>query len=420
MIMKIKFYPRGSVIQCSISDGSGTRHRISTKIKLPQGCKLVDNKVYGPTQESKIANEIIEKHRSVITLLYLETRDVEAIKKHYNTPEPKPIEGECFDFPTLVAEYIRLMQDNKIGYKKHSANTIRAYKNIAKIFLDFSNSNSGFDLNRFVVADKKIKQEWQSYFRRFDQFMIEKNYSQPYRSNIMNVLNIMASFWSDDLNIKIPKIEYEQPRLSPISVLPHNFIKTFFSDDRYNDLDQELKFVWEISAVIMITTLRIQDALSLKPQDFQFKDGNCFMNKYNMKTGAMSQMPLPKVLSDKLHNNITSLGMVFSIKPNKAILYSRIKELFSMYPEMHQEITIKKIGVYGEEIAETMPYFLAVHPHMLRRTAITTMLVNGVSERHIKFASGHTDRSTAFERYVGFVEKKYQSEIENYYDKFLN
>jgi integrase len=169
----------------------------------------------------------------------------------------------------------------------------------------------------------------------------------------------------------------------------------------------------------MITTLRIQDALSLVPSDFEFKDGNCFMNKHNTKTGAISQMPLPKVLSDKFNSNIGSLGRVFTIKPNKAIIYSRLKDLFYMYPEMHEQITIKKIGVHGEDVSETRPYYLAVHPHMLRRTAITTMLVNGVSERHIKFASGHTPKSTAFERYVGFVEKKYQSDINDYYNNFL-
>lgn len=419
--MKVKFYNRGSTIQCSISDGGKTRHRISTKLKLPGGCKLIDGKVYGDSQESKLMNDKLEKERSIITLLYLESRDVESIKKHYShTPELKPIEENCYDFPTLVGEYIRLMANNKLGYKKLSANTIRAYKNIANIFIDYSTHAGGFDLNKFSSADKKIKNEWQMYFREFDDFMIGRKYSQPYRSNIMNVLNIMASFWSDDLCIKVPKIEHEQPKLTPISVLPPNFVKTFFSDNTYDSLSADLKFVWEVSATIMITTLRIQDALSLKPDDFEFKDGYCFMNKYNSKTGAVSQMPLPKVLSDKFRDNIASMGRVFSTNPNKAIVYSNLKQLFSRYPDMHETITIKKIGVHGEEISETMPYYEAVHPHMLRRTAITTMLVNGVSERHIKFASGHTNRSVAFERYVGFVEKKYQSDINDYYNNFLN
>ena len=418
--MKVKFYNRGQFIQCSISDGIGVRHRISMKLKLPGGCKLVDGKVYGNSEESKKLNEILEKEKSVITLMYLQDRNVELIKNHYNkVPDPIPADDNCYDFAILVNEYTRLMVNNKLGYKKFSPNTIRAYKNVANIFSAYCKEVGSFDLNKFATPNKKLKSEWQSYFRCFDEYMVGRNYSQPYRSNIMNVLNIMASFWADDLCIPIPKIEHEQPKLNPITVLPPNFVKTFFTDDVYSKLDEELKFVWELSATIMITTLRIQDALSLEPNDFEFKDGNCFMNKHNIKTGSISQMPLPRVLSDKFQHNIASMGRVFSTKPNKAIVYSRLKDLFSMYTEMHDQVTIKKIGVHGEEVSETMPYYLAVHPHMLRRTAITTMLVNGVSERHIKFASGHTPKSTAFERYVGFVEKKYQSDINDYYNNFL-
>ncbi len=95
-----------------------------------------------------------------------------------------------------------------------------------------------------------------------------------------------------------------------------------------------------------------------------------------------------------------------------------MKDLFRTYEECHEVYTISRLGVRGEDVYESKPLYEWVHPHMLRKTAITTMLFNGVPERYIKFASGHTENSEAFGLYVGHNEKNYKNEVVNYYNKF--
>ena len=91
-----------------------------------------------------------------------------------------------------------------------------------------------------------------------------------------------------------------------------------------------------------------------------------------------------------------------------------------MYDDMHETVSVAELDIKGNEHVITKQLWEWVHPHLLRKTAITTMIYNKVPERFIKFASGHTTNSNAFERYVGHVEKYYKSEINDYYGKMFN
>jgi integrase len=100
-------------------------------------------------------------------------------------------------------------------------------------------------------------------------------------------------------------------------------------------------------------------------------------------------------------------------------VYAEMKTLFKMYEDLNENVSITDVDVRGNEFIVTKPLWEWVHPHLLRKTAITTMIYNKVPERFIKFASGHTTNSTAFERYVGHVEKYYKSEMNDYYGRIF-
>jgi integrase len=55
--------------------------------------------------------------------------------------------------------------------------------------------------------------------------------------------------------------------------------------------------------------------------------------------------------------------------------------------------------------------------HMMRRTAITTMLMHGVQETIVKQIAGHAKSSKSFYRYIAFVQSFMDLEIDKHFEK---
>jgi site-specific recombinase XerD len=55
-----------------------------------------------------------------------------------------------------------------------------------------------------------------------------------------------------------------------------------------------------------------------------------------------------------------------------------------------------------------------VTPHVLRRSAITSMLVAGVDEETVKKMSGHARNSGSFNVYVGHVQSHFDEQSNKY------
>jgi integrase len=232
----------------------------------------------------------------------------------------------------------------------------------------------------------------------------------------------MINHWSQTLFLNLPKVMRIPSVAKPIVTFSPEFVKKFLRDEDniYNKLESEKKMVWEISATILITTMRVSDAISLEPADFNIVKDSMFLNKRNSKTNAMSQSPLPKLLSDRYRENLARFGRIYTTVPSKNKIYEHMKDMFRMYEDLHELFTVSKMGIRGEPVTETKPLYEWAHPHLLRKTAITTMIANKVPDRHIKFLSGHAENSASYGYYIGHVEKHYQSDMIDYFNKNYN
>jgi integrase len=72
--------------------------------------------------------------------------------------------------------------------------------------------------------------------------------------------------------------------------------------------------------------------------------------------------------------------------------------LFDAVPIFSEQIWIKKGSVSKTRFCDLMS------SHMMRRTAITTMLILGMPEHMVRNVSGHTDNSGSFYRYVQILK----------------
>lgn len=200
-----------------------------------------------------------------------------------------------------------------------------------------------------------------------------------------------SRFWS------AYKVDQE---MKDIVILDIDFAKDFVVDNHnfYDTMGAQLKAVWELSAVMLTTTLRISDAMALTSKDLD-SDGRITIK--NQKTGALTSCPVPKSLFDKLMANQKRFGRLFFRQIDKWDAYRLLPKLFILYPE-----TI--------DIKDTVKF------HVFRKTAISVMLAMNVPQSIVMRASGHAVGSKAFARYVGHVETMFNSEITNFQSKFYS
>lgn len=429
--MTISFFQRGDTINARLTDGTKVSIRLTTGIKVPHYAKFVKDKFVGTTPDIPGLNNDLLRMKIQLSELYLHYKDPVKVKDNFNpkTPDLLVIDEESYDLVELCRMYIKKANSGEIKAKterKLSYNTIRAYGHAVANLDEYSRIAGSMDLKEMSIeasydtaTKRKLSGKFTSYFKGLDDFMTDKQYNLRTRSGIMNFLSIMVHYWERELFLRLPKIAYAQAPDNQVVVLDPQFVSKFLTDNLYERLDTNMKYVWEVCATILITTMRLDDAVKLNVSDLNITPNSIFLSKVNGKTKATTDVPLPKVLENIFRHNLTYHGSVFCRKSDQKLVNAKIRDLFALYDEMHQVVSVRKVGVDGNYDSKMAPFYEHVHPHMLRKTAITTMIYNGVSERHIKFLSGHSFKSGAFEKYVAFVDRNFRTEVTDYFSKLL-
>lgn len=427
--MRVSFYARGSVVQARISNESES-YRISTGIKIEPHHKF-SGEFKGKSVEVAQLNAELSRCRTKLTELYVHYKDFKLVKEHFVDNEAEVPEGETYLLHELLLKYVKMMGTGEVlsfGNKRYSPATVKIYRYVSNLLVEFTNFHYPIDIREFHIEPswesfrkREVADRYSRYWKKYEDYLTDREVGIRSRRDVMNITSVIATYWANHLFFTLPKLPRLTSHEKAIIVLPYEFVKRFLNDEdrMYDKLTPELKFIWEISATMLITTLRVGDAMSLTERDLVLSKEGVFLRKKNEKTGAYSEMPLPKRIADIYRDNLARHGRVYTVVPTKDLIYDNMRKFFKMYDDMHEMISAAEIDHRGNERIVTKPYYEWVHPHLLRKTAITTMIYNKVPERFIKFASGHSKNSPAFERYVGHVEKYYRSEISDYYGKIF-
>lgn len=428
--MTITFYPRGKIIQARLSKGSKAI-RISTAIMIEPHHKFVGQKFVGNTAEVLELNAELSRHKfKLAELLGLYGLDFIKIKENYNERPPEIPSEDTTLLHDLLRKYVKMMATGEVlssSKKMYSPSSINLYRYATDVAREFAFFYKPIDIAKYHIPydwsseqKQQLAEKFSLYFKKFEDFMIDRGNSIKSRSELMNMVGVMLNYWANKFFYTLPKIPRLQSHEKAIVVFPPEFVSKFLTDLKtYENLSPQFKTVWEVSATILITTLRIGDAMSLDWHNLIINPKQVYLKKKNEKTGVLSEMPLPQFLSDIYRENMARYNRVYTLKPTKELIYQHINSLFKMYEDTHESVSVSQVDVRGNEFIVSKPLWEWVHPHMLRKTAITTMIYNKVPERFIKFASGHSVGSNAFERYVGHVERYYKSEINDYYGKMF-
>lgn len=274
--------------------------------------------------------------------------------------------------------------------------------------------------NRPQSQRQKVAASTRSFYTLFRNGMKQDELSVNTQGKYMSTLLSLVAKAEEEFLFVIDKHAPVVSEDIPVVALTPEAVKEFWTID-YNRLpDSIIKFAYEVSAVILATSLRVSDAIRIKVDDLAMNSGVPMLAGYlNQKTGEQTYCPVPAKLYNILIGNHNVLGSVYSIADSdrnmKHLLIDSMPDLFKMIRAAHDPVTVTRLNPDGNTWRrETKPLYQMVKPHMLRKSAITSMLYSGVPERVIKFASGHTGNSKSFERYVSYVDKVYNQELINY------
>jgi hypothetical protein len=426
--MKTKFYIRNGKVQVRINL-HGSNIRISTGIDMPRGSSWNEDK------EEFVGSSNVDLLREKMRLAELCERykNLDDIRDNYNMVADVTIHESDSDLISRVTDYRRRVLEGKIKNRKtklplahqtrHSTGWILAKlivyaEGVGSLnLLDYDMSSS-----KTIQEKRKVEREWQGWWNDFLEMMTDEEILQSTRSLVMNNISSAIRTIGSEMYISLPAVPSVSPLEKAVIVIQPEDVPRFVNDSDclYDSFDLKYKHIWELCAVMILSTMRAGDAASLSMKHMTERDGILYLNKRNQKTGANTLCPLTPHVSAILIDNYRKTGHIYSRSGSAATwLLTRIHEFFAQYEFARKELTISVVDFLGRERLTTKPLHEWITSHTMRKTGITSMLYNGVSADYVRLLSGHRPGSKAFERYKGWVDSNYNDNIAKYHSTFL-
>ena len=207
--------------------------------------------------------------------------------------------------------------------------------------------------------------------------------------------------------LRLPKSELEVNALRPEHV-------KLILEQTPSELTPNERVAFDAARVILLTTLRISDISALTAGSIAEGGDGYFIKTFNKKTGALTTAPVTPEIA-----TIVKSGSLAKLKPLSSNVGASLSAAMKRFPQFHEEVTRHRYMDDGTVEKDVRPLYQFITPHMLRRSAITTMLINGVPEVYVRQLSGHPLSSAAFGRYVALSNSYMNTQVRDYQAKLL-
>lgn len=435
-------YERNNVLQIRINGGLHN-HNIRFSLGIPVTglrfdpeklkCLSMSEKALDTNDTIKEVERLVDKlfvstSRSNLTLEFIKKSVLETINPNkYKFINDK--EGNLYE---CIKDYLKYCQSG--GTKNSSSQpmspiTIKLYKEFVIVYDEFLKGHSDINLNNISIHTTTDFRErmkrvdlMNQHLMDFKQHLIAKklhpNSQYLYLVRLAAVINWYAKK-------RVLSVQYQVPAKQTLTervFLDPEDVKIIFANHKIRErLKDRNKFYFDFALVALTTALRKKDILSLKPTDFRIVAGKFFVTNKNNKTSTDTLAQVPEFVYNIVQDNVQKTGNVLGTCQQNFIdcISVSLPHVFNQ-PELsslQRDYTINIINPDGKtQRQKTKRLYELITPHVLRRSAITTMLVSGVDEGTVKKMSGHVRDSEAFNVYVGHVQSHFEKEGNKYLD----
>ena len=281
---------------------------------------------------------------------------------------------------------------------------------------------------RMLLAERNY---WKKFYLQFTGFLYhKKNCYDNYVGTVIKIIRNFFSFLNKELDI-VTGAFYKsfyvcREEIPVITLLPgqlHFLITNKVFEDGLSKTLQKAKDIFVVGCTV---ALRAGDLFAVKFTDIEQVGPQYYMQVKTIKTGNFVRIKLPGYaigIIKKFESMARGRKTIFPPIPR-----TRFNSQLKLIARLAGWTNIvrrerSKRGMYHTSAgkAKTAPrnFCDLISSHIMRRTAITTMLMLGMKEPAVKKISGHADNSKHFYRYVNLVQSYLDNEVDVVFEKLI-
>ena len=271
------------------------------------------------------------------------------------------------------------------------------------------------------------KKYWKNFYWQFTEMLYKKGCHDNYVGSQVKMLKTFLNYITTQCNINIGAFYKEmyvlKEEVEIVVLLPERLRRLIYDKDFETSLVPKLQWIKDIFIAGSTIALRYGDLMNLKWSQLSYYKEDVYLMNKSEKTGTWTKVKLPEYLISIFEKYKGKIK-----KPNAKIfppcsLSHFDKQLKVLFEKAGwQEIVEKKRMKRGKQQVVKMYNTQDLHrfcdlatSHMMRRTAITTMLMHGVQETIVRYISGHSSNSKSFYRYIAFVQPFVNSQLDKHF-----
>lgn len=270
---------------------------------------------------------------------------------------------------------------------------------------------------------------WKKFYKQFTDYLYNDcgSFDNFVGSMVKNV-KVFFNYLNKELSLGIGdfhKLFYVRKESITIQTLLPEELNFLISNEKFEtSLSPRLKEAKDVFVFGCTVALRVSDLILLKPSNLHVVNGQYYLAVRSLKTSTDTLMKLPgyaanialKYRQKKCETLLPYFGQCGLNKAIRELLelagfnnhVRKYRERRGQPVELFQRRTVRG-GLYRFcDLATT---------HLMRRTAITTMLSLGMPEVLVRKISGHSPGSKEFYRYVSWAQSYQDQETEKMFQK---
>ncbi|WP_291131258.1 tyrosine-type recombinase/integrase [Flavobacterium sp. UBA7682] len=270
------------------------------------------------------------------------------------------------------------------------------------------------------------KNYWKKFYKNFTEFLYKRGCYDNYVGATIKIIRVFFNYLKLEKDIytgDFHKQFYVRKEEIDILVLSPEQLKFLIHDKEFEEkLTPGLRKIKDIFVFGCTTGLRYSDIFLLTNKNLEQSGEDWYLRLKSKKTKTSSSIKLPNyavlIVQRYLSKNTKKslFGGITLFNFNKSL--KQIGELAEFTTPI--EISREKQGV-AKQIKSTKDskdrFCDKMSSHMMRRTAITTLLILGMPEHLVRKISGHSTASSSFNRYVHYAQVYIDREIDKVHSK---
>jgi integrase len=241
------------------------------------------------------------------------------------------------------------------------------------------------------------------------------------------VIRVFFNYLKNDKDIftgDFQRLFYVRKEEIEIFVLSPEQLKFLIHDKEFeSSLIPSHRRIKDIFVFGCTTGLRYSDIFLLTNKNFEQMEGEWYLKLKSKKTKTFSFIKLSAyavVIFQRYQsqsNKVTLFGNTSLFNFNKSLKQIGEQAGYTTPIEVSREKQGKTQHLTKKTDTSKNRFCDKMSSHMMRRTAITTLLILGMPEHLVRKISGHSSASTSFNRYVHYAQAYMDKEIEKVHSK---